>query len=88
VVVAGYGPYRRPTSNPSITPGRGLSPEIDRDLAQLTADIETRAKRGEEVPYAGAGYKLARFSVSSRVGDAEEPDSFSISSPRPYFVCS
>jgi transcriptional regulator with XRE-family HTH domain len=73
-VVAGYGPYSSANIESFYhAPEGAYPPEIDRDLAQLTADIEARARRGEDVPYEGAGYKLARFSVSSRVGDAEEP---------------
>jgi transcriptional regulator with XRE-family HTH domain len=85
-VVAGYGPYRSANIESFYhSPEGAYPPEIDRDLAQLTADIETRAKRGEEVPYEGAGYKLARFSVSSRVGDAEEPRLVLHFEPTTYF---
>jgi transcriptional regulator with XRE-family HTH domain len=72
-VVASYGPYRSENIESFYEPNEpGYPPEIDRELDHLSADIADRARRGEEVPYEGTGYRLASFSVSSRTRDVED----------------
>jgi hypothetical protein len=73
-VVAAYGPFRQDAIESHFHPGEPNYPaEVDRTLAELSADISARNARGEDVPFDSKDFKLLRFHVSSRTEGLEEP---------------
>lgn len=85
-VVAAYGPYRADNIVSHFHPTEPAYPEdVEQIFARTTADIAAREARGDDVPYDSQDFKLARFHVSSRTSQLEEPKLVLHFAPTTYF---
>jgi hypothetical protein len=85
-VVIGIGPYNNTHIECYYHPGgHELPEELRQSYENLAADLQQRKLAGEDVPYNSDIFKLAKFHVSSRTDNLEEPKLILHFAPTTYY---